>query len=101
MNQQELAALCQTTIQIVKETANFLRAELGKVQASAIESKSLNSLVSYVDKTAEKQLVRKLSKALPNSTFLTEEETVEQTKGEYQWIIDPLDGTTNFLHVCR
>jgi len=51
MNQQELAALCQTTIQIVIETADFLRAELGKVEAAAIESKSLNSLVSYVDKT--------------------------------------------------
>lgn len=98
MNQQELAELCQTTIQIVTETADFLRAELGKVQAAAIESKSLNSLVSYVDKTAEKQLVSKLNKILANSTFLTEEETVEQTKGEYQWIIDPLDGTTNFLH---
>ena len=98
MDTNALAVLCQSTIKIVTETADFLRAELGKVQAGAIETKSLNSLVSYVDKTAEMQLVSKLSALLPNSTFLTEEETVEQTKGEYQWIIDPLDGTTNFLH---
>ena len=98
MDTNALAILCQSTIKIVTETADFLRAELGKVQAGAIETKSLNSLVSYVDKTAEMQLVSKLSELLPNSTFLTEEETVEQTKGEYQWIIDPLDGTTNFLH---
>jgi len=37
-------------------------------------------------------------KCLPGSTFLTEEKTVSQERGEFQWIIDPLDGTTNFLH---
>lgn len=98
MTTSELVNLYHETINIVTETADFLQSELGKVQAGDIETKALNSLVSYVDKTAEKQLVTKLSKALPNSTFLTEEETVEQTKGDYQWIIDPLDGTTNFLH---
>jgi myo-inositol-1(or 4)-monophosphatase len=98
MNNIDLATLCLETNKIVTETANFLRTELGKVQSKDIETKSLNSLVSYVDKTAEEQLVAKLSKLLPGSTFLTEEETVEQTKGDYQWIIDPLDGTTNFLH---
>lgn len=98
MDTNNLAKLCRSTIHVVIETADFLKAELGKVQAVAIETKSINSLVSYVDKTAEQQLVSKLSALLPNSTFLTEEETVEQSKGEYQWIIDPLDGTTNFLH---
>ena len=98
MNTDTLSSLCQKAIIIVTETADFIRAELGKVQSADIETKSLNSLVSYVDKTAEEQLVAKLSALLPNSTFLTEEETVQQSKGEYQWIIDPLDGTTNFLH---
>ncbi|MEM6317202.1 MAG: inositol monophosphatase family protein [Bacteroidota bacterium] len=98
MNTNELAKLCEQTVQIVTETAQFLRDELGKVRYQDVETKALNSLVSYVDKTAEEQLVAKLSAILPDSTFLTEEETVEQTKGEYQWIIDPLDGTTNFLH---
>lgn len=98
MDKIALERLCQKTIEITTETANFIRAELGKVRTQDIETKSLNSLVSYVDKTAEEQLVAKLSKLIPNSTFLTEEETVKQSKGEYQWIIDPLDGTTNFLH---
>lgn len=98
MDKIALEKLCRETVTIVTETAFFLKAELGKVQSQDIETKALNSLVSYVDKTAEEQLVRKLSALLPNSTFLTEEETVEQSKGEYQWIIDPLDGTTNFLH---
>jgi myo-inositol-1(or 4)-monophosphatase len=71
---------------------------VGKVGVEKIETKALNSLVSYVDKTAERMLVAGLSELLPGSTFLTEEETVEQSTGEFQWIIDPLDGTTNFLH---
>ncbi len=93
-----LEILCQKTNAIVKETANFIRAELGKVASPDIEVKSLNSLVSYVDKRAEEQLVTKLTALVPNATFLTEEATTEQSKGVYQWIIDPLDGTTNFLH---
>lgn len=98
MSTVNLETLCNKTIQIVTETADFLRTELGKVKSGDIETKSLNSLVSYVDKTAETQLVSKLSTLLPESVFLTEEETVEQKEGEYRWIIDPLDGTTNFLH---
>ncbi|HET9053504.1 MAG TPA: inositol monophosphatase family protein, partial [Cyclobacteriaceae bacterium] len=51
------------------------------------------------DKEAEKKLVSVLSKILPQAGFITEEGTVEQSKSnEYNWIIDPLDGTTNFLH---
>jgi len=98
MTETELKSLRQKTCEIVNQVGNFLRDELGKVSNQQIETKSLNSLVSYVDKTAETMLVEQLSATLPNSVFLTEEETVEQQKGEYRWIIDPLDGTTNFLH---
>lgn len=98
MTQTELETLCQKSCTVVREVGQFLKQELGKVSTEAIETKSLNSLVSYVDKTAEKQLVEKLGALLPEAIFLTEEETVEQKDGEFQWIIDPLDGTTNFLH---
>ncbi|MEL7120555.1 MAG: inositol monophosphatase family protein [Bacteroidota bacterium] len=84
-------------ITIVKSVRTFIKQELGKVDAQAIEEKSLNSLVSYVDRTAEEKLVDGLGKILPQATFLTEEETVEQQQSDLQWIIDPLDGTTNFL----
>ncbi len=98
MNPPELKNLCEKANEVVRRTGNFIQQELGKVQEAAIETKSLNSLVSYVDKTAEKQLVKGLGELLPEATFLTEEETVEQSEGHYRWIIDPLDGTTNFLH---
>ncbi len=98
MNKHQLEQLCQQTCLLVESVADFIRGEVGKVTGEKIEVKSLNSLVSYVDKTAERMLVSGLSDLLPGSTFLTEEETVEQAAGEFQWIIDPLDGTTNFLH---
>lgn len=94
----QLEVLCQQAKNIVTSTGAFIKEELGKVKQDAIEVKALNSLVSYVDKEAEKKLVVDLGKLLPEATFLTEEETVAQEEGELRWIIDPLDGTTNFLH---
>ncbi len=64
----------------------------------AVEFKGLNDLVSYVDKTAERQLVRNLSKILPEAGFTTEEKTINRKGKVFNWIIDPLDGTTNFIH---
>lgn len=94
-----LEQLCQETRLAVDETAIFIAEQTGKVQAGQIEEKFLNGLVSYVDKNAELMLVERLSKILPEAAFITEEETVEQAQGaDYQWIIDPLDGTTNFLY---
>ncbi len=91
-------SFCLKACEVVKSTGAFIQKELGQVNIGAIEVKALNSLVSYVDKEAEKQLVAGLSGLLPEAAFLTEEETIEQKAGDYRWIIDPLDGTTNFLH---
>lgn len=97
ITQQGLKALCLASIDTIKEAAIFIKTQAGRVQANAIEEKSLNSLVSYVDKEAEKILVNGLGKLLPTATFHTEEDTIENQDSEIQWIIDPLDGTTNFL----
>ena len=98
MQTKQLAELCAEANTIVQQAAQFIKAAIGKVSQQEIETKALNSLVSYVDKGAEEILVEQLSKLLPQATFLTEEETVQQEQGDLQWIIDPLDGTTNFLH---
>lgn len=90
--------LCSKVVAIARLTGNFIRKESMNFDADAIEFKGLNDLVSYVDKTAEKQLVRNLSKILPLAGFTTEEKTITRTGKVYNWIIDPLDGTTNFIH---
>jgi myo-inositol-1(or 4)-monophosphatase len=55
-------------------------------------------MVSYVDKTAEIALVKGLRILLPEAGFVTEEKTATIAGEQYDWIIDPLDGTTNFIH---
>ena len=95
---KELPSLCEKCLPIVRAAGDFILRELGAVTSDVIEEKSINSLVSYVDKGAEKILVEGLGKLLPTATFLTEEDTVDNRDSDLQWIIDPLDGTTNFLH---
>lgn len=63
-----------------------------------VSDKGLNQLVSYVDVEAEKQLVNGLGQIVPEAGFITEEDTSDVGRKTYNWIIDPLDGTTNFIH---
>lgn len=80
------------------ETGKFIRQQSQRLHEITIEEKDINSLVSYVDREAEKQLVNELGTLLPDAGFLTEEDTPNSEGKTWQWIIDPLDGTTNFLY---
>ena len=82
----------------IRKASDFIKSQIDQVSSDDIEEKELNSLVSYVDKEAEKILVQGLDGLIPGSGFLTEEDTDDLTGGKYTWIIDPLDGTTNFLN---
>jgi len=98
MNDHSLRRITKEVCALAKNVAAFIIGEVGTLQRGAIEAKSLNSLVSYVDREAEKQLVTRLREICPEASFLTEEETVGQEQKDLRWIVDPLDGTTNFLH---
>ena len=91
-------ALLPEVENLVRETGEWILSQQLIFSTSDIEEKSLNNLVSYVDKTAEKKLVEGLRDLWPGAAFLTEEGTVNYQPAEWEWIIDPLDGTTNFLH---
>ncbi len=95
MNYQEI---CLKVCEIAKHAGSFIRAERNKIAAHQVEVKSLNSLVTYVDKTSENMLVQALQELLPEAGFITEEETIDKKSESLNWIIDPLDGTTNFIH---
>jgi myo-inositol-1(or 4)-monophosphatase len=97
-SEMNLESLLTEATLLIKTVGAWILEQRAGFQHSDIEEKSLNNLVSYVDKTAEKQLVGGLKKILPGSQFLTEEGTIEYMAGEWVWIIDPLDGTTNFIH---
>jgi len=89
----DLAALCRTT-------AQFIRQEAATFDRTKVEQKGLHDLVSYVDQETERRLVAGLRQLLPEAGFITEEGTAgpDTHTGEFTWIIDPLDGTTNFVH---
>ena len=83
---------------VVQETAQYIAAQALRLHEIEPQLKSVHNLVSEVDINAEHQLVKGLMKALPEAGFITEENSVEQSNKEFTWVIDPLDGTTNFLH---
>jgi myo-inositol-1(or 4)-monophosphatase len=77
---------------------SYLRQELKQIKQADIESKGLNNFVTYVDKISEEKIVKELHKLLPEAGFIAEENTSLKKQEDYNWIIDPLDGTTNFIH---
>lgn len=95
MNYQSLTL---EVIALAKETGKFFLEEINKVKVTDIEVKGLHDFVSYVDKTAEALIVKRLAELLPESGFITEEQTATYRGEHFNWIVDPLDGTTNFLH---
>ncbi len=95
----DLEQLEKDVIELSTEVAWFINKEVSNFDKSRIEHKNTpNNLVSYVDKESEKQIVKALKKILPGSGFLAEEGTSSEGSNDYRWIIDPLDGTTNFTH---
>ena len=93
-----LESICNQVKDLTNEVGGFIRKESKGFSAGNIETKGIHDYVTYVDKGAEEKLIKGLSHILPGTGFITEEETTERIKKEYTWIIDPLDGTTNFIH---
>jgi myo-inositol-1(or 4)-monophosphatase len=76
---------------------DILRQELHKVATIPITRKARHDYVSEIDKASEAQIVREIKRYHPDHAFLCEEGG-EQGEGDFVWIIDPLDGTSNYLH---
>jgi myo-inositol-1(or 4)-monophosphatase len=94
----DLSSLTSDVISLTKEVGQFIRKESLVFDQRQVEYKGLHDMVSYVDKTAEIALVKGLRLLLPEAGFVTEEKTASIAGEQYDWIIDPLDGTTNFIH---
>jgi myo-inositol-1(or 4)-monophosphatase len=83
---------------LAKEVGAYIAEQRKTFTWSKAEIKGQNDLVSYVDKTAEQMITKRLAELMPEAGFITEEQTVAQSAATYRWIVDPLDGTTNFIH---
>ena len=90
--------ITERAIELSKEVAAYIEKESLNFSLDTVETKSKNDFVSYVDQEAERQIVRVLKEIMPEAGFVTEEGTAHDSGEEYLWVIDPLDGTTNFIH---
>jgi myo-inositol-1(or 4)-monophosphatase len=94
----DLKDICSEIEIVARETSAFIQKESLGFDVTKAERKGFNDFVSYVDKGSEEMIVEKLGLLLPEAGFLAEEGTSKKTGVKFTWVIDPLDGTTNFLH---
>ena len=96
MNYQEI---CTQMCDVAREAGQYIAAQRDTFSFENVEFKGVQNMVSYVDRESERRVVERLGALLPEAGFVTEEETVRASvNAPLKWIIDPLDGTTNFIH---
>ena len=85
---------------LAAEAGEFIAEQRLNFDTRKVETQHSHDYVSYVDKECERRIVARLKELIPEAGFITEENTVEQKteSTESYWIVDPLDGPTNFIH---
>jgi myo-inositol-1(or 4)-monophosphatase len=93
------SALLTVMVNAAHKAGRSLTRDFGEVENLQVSVKGPGDFVTNADKSAEKIVFDELRKARPTYGFLMEESgEVQGTDGQHRWIIDPLDGTTNFMH---
>jgi myo-inositol-1(or 4)-monophosphatase len=85
-------------IEAAREAGKFLKYSVGKVKSIEMKKGEERNLVSEIDKASEAKIISIIKRHYPGHAILAEESGASTTESDYKWIIDPLDGTTNFLH---
>ncbi|MFN3598009.1 MAG: inositol monophosphatase family protein, partial [Rubricoccaceae bacterium] len=89
----------QIAEQAARDAAMFIGAHAGGLGAAAVRDKGTHDLVTFVDEEAERRILARLREAFPDDAFLAEESAgAPSAAARRRWIVDPLDGTTNFAH---
>jgi myo-inositol-1(or 4)-monophosphatase len=94
----DIKSVCEQVADLTKEVGAFIRDQRKSFTIDRVETKGLHDFVSYVDKESEKLLVDRLHVIVPQAGFIAEEGTGKPNESGLNWVIDPLDGTTNFIH---
>ena len=105
MEEKDLEKYTLAVCEIARQAGAYIREERRKFSFDSVERKHAHDYVSYVDKGSERLIVSALRELLPEAGFITEEGTAEARSEEcgvrsekLLWVVDPLDGTTNFIH---
>lgn len=87
-------------VRAAREAGEMIRRHAGTIRQEDVRTKGVNDLVTVVDENVQEHIIRTLEETFPNSRFLAEEGEDFSSEGDggYLWIIDPIDGTTNFTH---
>lgn len=83
---------------VARRAVDYIANERMRFTEEKVEKKHAHDYVSYVDKGSERMIVEALRKLLPEAGFITEEGSATYNNEQYCWVVDPLDGTTNFIH---
>ena len=94
----DLKQLTGDVCRIATEAGHFLKEERKNFRRESVVEKHAHDYVSYVDKESEVRIVKALSALLPEAGFITEEGSATYQDEPYCWVVDPLDGTTNYIH---
>jgi myo-inositol-1(or 4)-monophosphatase len=87
-----------TAIEAAKEAGKFLKYSVGRVKNIEVKQGEERNLVSEIDKASEAKIISIIKRKYPSHAILAEESGESDSASDYKWVIDPLDGTTNFLH---
>ena len=91
--------MLNTAVKAARKAGNIINRATRDLDLLKVESKRQNDFVTEVDRAAEAAVIAVLREAYPNHSILAEESGASKgSQGEYEWVIDPLDGTTNFIH---
>ncbi|MCD8318230.1 MAG: inositol monophosphatase [Paraprevotella sp.] len=94
----DLDRLTEEVKTLAVSMGHFLKKERLSFDRNRVEQKGAHDYVSYVDRTSERMIVERLHDLCPEAGFITEEGTGSLEDQEYCWVVDPLDGTSNYIH---
>ena len=90
--------MLRVAIEAAKEAGHFLKYNIGRVRTVETKNGQERNLVSEIDKMSEEKIISIIKRRYPHHAILAEESGSSTASSDVKWIIDPLDGTTNFLH---
>ena len=91
-----MSSYIKVAIKAAIESGSFIRNSVGMVER--VSYKGRDNIVTDVDEKSERMIMSRISSAFPGHSILTEESGFHTKNSSHRWVIDPLDGTTNFAH---
>ncbi len=93
-----MSGILNIAVQAAYNAGHIIQQESRNVERILVEKKGHNDFVSETDKKAEQIIINTILKAFPNHNIMGEESGLNDRNSDFTWIIDPIDGTTNYIH---